>query len=90
MCLWRVWALGKNDLERLKLLYECALRVTIKVWSSSSKALLAEVSIKHAEKVRSEAQVDVDSFLVFARKVVLVAGVPIDKVDIKRIQKFDL
>ena len=100
-------ALRKNDDEKLKLLYECALTCTVQVWATSSTALLAEVSIKHSEKVRSEAQVDTDSFLVFARKVLLVAasfgaggasrkpgdsssGVSADKIDIKKLQKFDL
>ena len=68
-----VWqAMERDDVEKVKLLYEAAVSTTICVMvsdTSSCMAAVAEASLKSSERVRQEAQVLVDNFLTFARKV---------------------
>jgi hypothetical protein len=72
---YSVWkALGEENVERCKMLFECALTTTICVRVSGSLAELAELSSKFSERVRADTSVSTDSFFTFADKVVLMSA----------------
>ena len=60
--------------SRITMLYECFLTMTILMFTASEKAKIVEESIKMSEIVRTSTQVASDSFVTFARKVLLIGG----------------
>ena len=72
---YQAWlALTKGDLERVRLLYQCALTTTISLRVSTDKQEIAEASSKFSERIRAEQKVLVDNFVTFSGKLMLIAG----------------
>ena len=80
-------ALDAGDVSRCLLLYECGLTATITLVKEEDKKALALESIRASERVHSQAQVLVDSFLTFAAKVSIFAE---GKYDLKHLTSADL
>ena len=77
-------ALRDANVERCQELYICALTTTLCVRVSGSVQDLAELSTKFSERVRSDAQVVIDSFLTFADKVLVMTD---QKPELKALQE---
>lgn len=77
-------ALGDANVQRCQELYACALTTTLCVRVSGSVQELAELSTKFSERVRSDSQVVMDSFLTFADKVLVMTN---DKPELKVLQE---
>ena len=67
-------ALAACDVERVRMLYECALTTTVCMRVTASLAEVVEASVEFAERVRVEALVVVDNFVTFTGKVMLMYG----------------
>ena len=65
-------AMDKNDQAKIKQLYECILTSTILMFTTDKLEKVCEESIKMSETVRKSSQVASDSFVTFARKVVML------------------
>ena len=74
-------ALRKGDIQRVRLLYECALSTTINLRVATTLSEVAEVSAKSSERIRQETKVAIDNFVVFGDKVAIICGT--DKLDAK-------
>lgn len=77
-------ALGDANVERCQALYVCALTTTLCVRVSGNVQELAELSTKFSERVRSDSQVVMDSFLTFADKVLVMTN---NKPELKVLQE---
>jgi hypothetical protein len=80
-------AMEADEVQRVRLLFECALSVTICAYAGLSIHSLAVESIKMNEKVRVAQKVSIDSFFTFAEKVTIACG---GVLDFKRLVSLDL
>jgi hypothetical protein len=79
--------LEADDKDRVHMLFQCALTVTICAYAGISVENLAVESIKMNETVRVSQSISIDSFFTFADKVKLASG---GKMDFKRLSALDL
>ena len=65
-------AIDKDDQARIKKLYECISTVTILMFTTDNQEKVCEESMKMSETVRINKKVVSDSFVTFARKVLML------------------
>ena len=83
-------ALSTQSCQEVKLLYECALCTTVCIRVCNDLREIAEVSVKSSKRVRQEAEVLVDTFLTFGKKVALMStGKPNLKELVAKGMRFD-
>ena len=79
-------ALEQDQLDRVVMLYECGLTVTIAMTVNRGESELALDSIRMSEQVRAETKILVDSFITFYHKVKLISS----KFDLKKLVAHDV